>query len=353
MRVPFVMECGVFKTSYRADMEIHRTPIAKLRWTLVLVFLFTLPLWFSAYWVSVVNLILIASIASIGLNILTGYTGQISIGTGAFLGVGAYASAYFTTKMGIPFWIALPLAGLTTALVGAFFGLPSLRLKGLYLAIATLAAQVIIEFVIIRWESVTGGVRGILVERPSLFGYVLGGEKDFYYLNLLLTLGAAIFADNLFRTRPGRAFMAVRDRDIAAELLGVNLFATKMAAFALSSFYIGVAGSLWGHYSLIVGPEHFTVMTSIWYLAAIIIGGLGSVVGSVFGAAFMTLLPIGLRMVVDLFRPVYPALANKFASLQLMLFGLVIVLFLIVEPEGLAKLWRNVKDYFKVWPFAY
>lgn len=353
MRNPFVFACGVFHETYRSDMAIYRIPRVRWRVAAVALFFFAFPLFASDYLISLATLCAIASIGAIGLNILTGFTGQINIGAGAFLGVGGYASAILTTKLGVSFWVAFPLAGLITSAVGALFGIPSLRLKGLYLAMATLAAQVIILYVIVHWEAVTGGTAGLIVERPRLGPWSLDSERSYYYLVYALLLATTVFSLNLFRSKVGRAFVAVRDRDLAAEAIGINLFRTKVLAFAVSSFFIGLAGALLGHYNLVVTPENYEIGVSIEYLAMILIGGLGSVIGSIFGAVFMTLLPVVLRALVDYGTAFFPDLINVFAGIREVVFGAIIILFLVFEPEGLAKMWRNIRDYFKLWPFSY
>lgn len=353
LRNPLVMDCGIFTTNYREDMAILHHPGAKLKVLVVVAFFLALPFMVNAYYVSVVNLIGIAIIGAIGLNILVGFTGQISIGHGAFMGVGAYAAGIMTATLGWSFWIALPAGGLAAALIGGLFGIPSLRLKGLYLAIATLAAQVIIEFGIIHWPALTRGPAGMVLPAPTIGGLVLNNDTTFYYLILAITIGAVVFALNLFRTRTGRAFMAVRDRDLAASVMGINLFKYKVTAFAVSSFYAGIAGALWGHYLGVISPEYFTIKVSILYLAMIIIGGLGSVMGAIYGACFMTLLPILLRETADFFGGGFAGLTHIMLAMQEAVFGLLIILFLIFEPEGLAKMWHKVKEYFKLWPFSY
>ncbi|MGQ9497110.1 MAG: branched-chain amino acid ABC transporter permease [Desulfotomaculales bacterium] len=353
VRNPLVMDCGVYHTSYRQDMAILPAPAARIKVLAILALLLIFPWVVNPYYVGVANLIGIAAIGAVGLNILTGFTGQISIGQGAFMGVGAYTAAILTVKLGLSFWIALPCAGLVTAAVGAAFGIPSLRLKGLYLAIATLAAQIIIEFVIVHWTALTNGTAGMVVSRPSIGGVVLDTNQSFYYLVLALAVAAVVFAMNLMRTKAGRAFMAVRDRDLAAAVMGINLFKYKVLSFAVSSFYAGIAGALWGHYMEVISPEHFTIAVSIEYLAMIIIGGLGSVLGSVYGACFIILLPIILRGVAGLVAAGIPGVETIMLGLQHAFFGLIIILFLVFEPEGLAKLWKNIKDYFKLWPFSY
>lgn len=352
-RNPLVMDCGIFTTRYKDDMAILHHPGAKLKVLAVIIVFAAFPLFASPYYVGVANLVGIAVIGALGLNILTGYTGQISIGHGAFMGVGAYTAGILTATHGLSFWIALPLGGIAAALVGAFFGIPSLRLKGLYLAIATLAAQVIIHFLIIHTPSLTKGTAGMVLPAPQIGSYRLDNDLSFYYLILILTIAAVVFATNIFRSRVGRAFMAIRDRDLAASVIGINLFQYKLLAFALSSFYAGVAGALWGHYMGVISPEHFTINMSIMYLAMIIIGGLGSIMGAIFGAFFMTLLPILLREAVSLFGGVFANISGIILSMQDAIFGLIIILFLIYESEGLAKLWKNFKEYFKLWPFSY
>jgi len=353
VRNPLVMDCGIFTTSYEDDMAILYHPGARLKVLLILVILAVFPLFVNAYYVGLANLVGIAVIGALGLNILTGFTGQISIGQGAFMAVGAYTTGILMAKLGLSFWLALPASGLMAALVGAVFGIPSLRLKGLYLAIATLAAQVIIEFVIIHWTSLTNGPAGIVLPAPTLFGYSLESDIAFYYIILVLCVAAVVFALNVFRTRPGRALMAVRDRDLAAAVGGINLFRYKLTAFALASFYAGISGALWGAYMRVISPEHFTISVSILYLAMIIIGGLGSVMGSIYGACFMTLLPVILREGSSIVSPFFPQIGNAILALQEAIFGLIIIIFLIFEPEGLAKLWKHVKEYFKLWPFSY
>jgi branched-chain amino acid transport system permease protein len=353
MKNPFVMECGEFHVNYRQDMQIWKIPRVKMRIWAIVAFFTVFPLFTSDYLVSLVTLCGIAAIGAIGLNILTGFTGQISIGVGAFLGVGGYTSAILTVKLGLSFWLAMPLAGVITALVGALFGIPSLRLKGLYLAIATLAAQVIILFVISRWDPVTGGTAGLVLSRPRIGGFVFASETSYYYLMFGSLLLTTIFTLNLFRTKVGRAFIAVKDRDIAAEAMGINLFKYKLLAFTVSSFFVGIAGALLGHYTMIVSPELYSIGVSIEYLAMILVGGLGSVFGSIYGAVFITLLPVALRSVSEMLSGVFPEIGGVLLGLKEVVFGLVIILFLVKEPEGLAKIWKNIKDYFKLWPFSH
>ena len=347
------MESGVFHTTYQQDAALRRTPAQKVRLLMLLAFLVIFPFFADNYYLTLANQIAIAAVGAIGLNILVGFTGQISLGQGAFMAVGAYTAGLLALRLGLPFWLTLPIASLVTAAVGAVFGIPSLRLKGLYLAIATLAAQQIIEWVITHWDAVTGGVEALVIPTPMLFGIPLDTQFRFYWVSVIMAGLTALFAVNLFRTRVGRAFVAIRDQDIAAGVMGVNVFQFKVLAFAVSSFFVGLSGALTANYTTIISWERFTIETSILFLAMIIIGGLGSVSGSIYGAAFMTLLPAVITNLGRGLGNIVPAISQLIPFIQQAFFGLVIILFLIFEPEGLAKLWRNVKDYFRLWPFSY
>ena len=354
----FHREAGVFKTTYASDMALYPLPIAK--WTvlaLALIFVVIVPLTVHEYYLSILNLIFIAVVGALGLNILVGYTGQISIGHGAFMSVGAYTAANFAVKLGLPFWITLPLGGLMAALIGVVVGMPSLRIKGLYLAIATLAGQLIIEWTINHVPAISGGAQAsIEVPRPELFGLILNTQGRLYFFLLFFAVLAIVATLNLVRSRIGRAFIAVRDQDIAAEIIGINIYRYKLLAFAISSFYAGVCGVLYTYYFGIANYEQFQLIVSIDFLAMIIIGGLGSVLGSIFGAVFVTLLPIVLRLLLENVGSLFFSageLANVISGTRLAVFGALIIFFLVVEPEGLNRLWRNIRSYFRVWPFSY
>jgi len=347
------MRCGDFRETYRDDMAIFESPWPRVLLAAFLVLLAAAPLVASSFWMDVLNRILIAIVAAMGLNILTGFTGQISLGNAAFLAVGAYATAFLAGRLGLPFPLVIPASGVIAALVGMVFGVPSLRLKGLYLAVATLAAHFVIEFTIVHWESGTGGVNGMSVPAARLGPLVLDGDKPLFALLLPLAAGMILFAKNLFRTQVGKAFVAIRDQDISAEVMGVNVFRYKLLSFGVSSFYVGVAGSLLAYHARIISPENFPITVAIDYLGMIIIGGLGSVLGSIFGAIFITLLPELLRIATDAFSGSYPGLVTLFASLKMGVFGLAIVLFLVFEPDGMAARWHRIKSYWKLYPFSY
>ncbi len=345
--------CGDFKETYEKDMEIFQTTFSKAWLYGFIIFLYIFPLFASKYFLYIGNLMAIFVIGAIGLNLLTGFAGQISLGHGAFVGIGAYASAYLTSNLGWPFWLALPCAGLITAAIGMIFGIPSLRLKGLYLAIATLAAQFIIEYIIVHWESVTNGVLGKMVPFASIGGFTFDNDRKYFYLSVSMAIILTIFAKNIVRTKTGRAFVAVRDNYIAAEIIGVDIFRYKLYAFAISSFYAGIAGSLWAHYLTLITPEHFTISVSIEYLAMIIIGGLGSLIGTIFGTVFLIILPEFLRFLSGILSHSYPQIIDLFAAIREAIFGLVIILFLLFEPKGMAHRWQIIKAYWKLWPFSY
>jgi len=350
--------CGNFNESYEEELSIFETDFGRL-WLLVgLIILFgILPLPFISGpgVLHILNMIGIYSIAAVGLNLLIGYTGQISLGHGAFFGVGAYAAAILATKVGVPFILSIPAAGIITAVVGIIFGLPSARLKHLYLLIATLAGQIIIEYVFVQWESLTEGANGISIVAASLFGLDLGNDRTFFYVIFVSFVIMAWIAVNLVRTRYGRAFIAIRDNDRAAEGMGIPIFRYKLLSFAISSFYAGFAGGLYAYYMISITPEPFNLWLSIEFIAMIIIGGLGNIPGSVLGTVFIVILNEGLSQITQYLMNVgaSASVAISIAPLREFVFGLAIVLFVIFEPKGLAEVWRIIRSNFRLWPFSY
>jgi len=348
------ISCGDFKTTYAKDMAIFDSALARWSLAIFLLALLTLPLYSSSYWMDVINRVGIAIIGAVGLNILTGFTGQISLGNAGFMAVGAYSTAYLGARLPqLPFIVVILAAGLVTAVVGMVFGVPSLRLKGLYLAMATLAAHFIIEFGSTHWNEVTGGVAGVSVAPASFFKYSLDTDRRLFYLIFGLVFFLVFFAKNLFRTKVGKAFVAIRDQDISAEVMGVNIFKYKLMSFGISSFYVGVAGSLLAYQAKYISPENFPITLAIDYLGMIIIGGLGSILGSILGAVFITCLPELLRLGASSLSGTFPSLVGLFSSLKLGVFGLAIVLFLVFEPDGMAERWRKIKTYWRLYPFSY
>jgi len=337
----------VKRLSYMQDILLFNYP-STMVWYLVLVAaLLMVPLCFGQYWVSLMVFMGIYVIVALGMNLLTGYTGQVSLGHAAFFAAGAYTSAVLTQKLGVSFWLALPAAGVVGALLGVIVGLPALRLKGLYLAIATMGFGFIVEEVIVQWDGATNGVNGLLVTRPHLGPVSFESDESYYYLVLVTVVILIIALKNILRTPTGRAFIAVRDSEVAAESMGIRLSVYKTAAFCISAFYTGIAGSLYTHFMLFIGPENFDFMVSISFLVMILVGGLGSVHGAVFGAVFITLLP----ELISLSKDFLPEFIAGQAGLQAAVYGLILILFILFEPLGLYGRWLKVKHYFEQFPF--
>jgi branched-chain amino acid transport system permease protein len=342
---------GTFQESYAQDLAIFHT---KLHWGVLfvfLLFLFTCPLFFSDRMLTIMTMIGIAVISVHGLNILTGYCGQISIGHAGFMAVGGYTSAILCAKLGWPFWVALPCGALSAGIAGLIFGLPSLKIKGFYLIMATIAAQFIIIWTIIQLRSITGGPDGLSVPKPAIGSIVLSSKTNYFYLVMALTCLATLLAKNIMRTRAGRAFIAIRDNDLAAEVMGISLWSYKLQAFFIGCVYAGVAGSLLIHYYSFASTDQFPFMDSVWYLGMLIVGGMGSTTGAIFGAVSLKL----LDELVTMAGPVLSAVVapQAAASLALISHGLIIIIFLIFEPRGLHHRWEMIKAYFSLWPFSH
>ena len=357
----FYREAGEFKTSYRADQQTFPIGLDKLGfYTSLLIAFVVIPLTMSEYWAQAVFLpFLIFGIAAIGLNILTGYCGQVSLGSGGFMAVGAYACYKLMTAFpDMNILICVLLSGGVTAFVGLIFGLPSLRIKGFYLAVATLAAQFFLVWLFnkVGWFYNYSASGQITAPERTLFGYVITGAKaetlPIYFVCLGLLVFLAVIARNLTRGAMGRKWMAIRDMDIAAEIIGVNPLTAKLTAFAISSFYVGISGALL--FALYLGAvevgEAFSIQKSFIILFMIIIGGLGSIFGSLLGAAFMIAMPVILKnlLVTTLGWP-----GDIAAHLEFMIVGFMIIVFLILEPHGLAMLWQIIKEKLRIWPFSH
>lgn len=347
--------CGVFDRNYSQDMAICRT---RFQWAALIGFLVLLfgffPLFATEYWFSIVNLIAITVIAVLGLQFLTGYCGQISIGHAAFMAVGAYTSAILATHLGWSFWVALPCAGISAGIIGLVFGLPALRIKGFYIAVTTLAAHFVIMWAIVHGGDLTGGVMGLSAPAPKLGGIVFDSEREFFFLIVSFAVLMTFFAKNIVRGKIGRAFIAARDNDIAAEFIGVNIFRYKVLAFTLGCLYAGIAGSLYAHYIGYVNEELFPLIESIWMLGMIVIGGLGSITGAIFGAVFIRLLSYGVYYLTPIVGAAIPAIEMSIANASTKLvFGLVIILFLVFEPRGLYHRWEIILTKARLWPFPY
>ncbi|MDB5798959.1 MAG: branched-chain amino acid transporter permease [Paucimonas sp.] len=348
-------EAGQFKTSYQADSQIFPIRQDRIAMLLLLAVAFlVVPLVASAYTFSAILIpFLIFSLAALGLNILTGYAGQLSLGSAAFMAVGAFGAYNFVLRIpGIPVLLAFILGGVCAALVGIAFGLPSLRIRGFYLAAATLATQFFVVWCLTKIPWLTNNSSsGVITAQPiDIMGYRFDQPVEKYLVTLVIVAVMALLAKNMVRSNVGRCWMAVRDMDVAAEVIGVRLMQTKLLAFAISSFYCGVAGALYAYaYLGTVEPEAYSLDLSFRILFMIIIGGVGSILGSFLGAAFIVLLPIGLNIVAH-----GMGLPTSVASnLELMVFGALIIFFLIVEPHGLARLWQIAKEKLRLWPFPH
>ncbi len=342
------MRIGTLKQSYVADAALFDSRTQQVWLAVAGALLLLFPFMASDYWLYLACLVSINVASATGLNILTGYTGLVSLGQAAFMGLGAYTVAILETRLGTPFLLNLLAGGIVAMLGGLVVGIPSLRVKGLYLAIATIAASFIAHFLFANL-AFTGGTTGISMPPAKFFGVPLDTSFRLYWVIVpitLLLLGAA----NLFRTRIGRAFIAIRDRDISAEVLGIPLLRYKLLSFGLSSFYAGVAGGLWAYFFRVVTPESFPLLMSIFFLAAIIVGGMGSILGGILGAVFMTMVPELLKLVVDLL-PGGSELTVFLSPVRTIVFGLLIIGFLVFEPLGLAEVWRRIRRFFHLWPF--
>ena len=339
--------------SYPQDLRVFPSPAARISIVLLFLFLLGLPFFAGKYIVFVAAVCGVSVIGALGLNILTGYTGLISLGHAAFMGIGAYTAAALASKAGFPFLVALPLAGLLAAATGAVVGIPTLRLRGLYLVVTTLAFEFIVEHIIYHWESMTQSDRGISLPSPDLFGFMLDSYESFSFVILVLAVATALFTKNLAMSSTGRALVAIRDRDIAAEIIGVHLAKYKILAFVVSSFIAGMAGALYAYLLGLIGPDHFTFNQSVLYIAMIIVGGMGTVMGSIIGAIFMVLLPEVINAVSSPIASAYPMLSPRIGAVSVIVYGLVIILFLLFEPDGLFGIWIRIKRYWKPWPFTY
>jgi len=354
-------EAGQFKSTYAADQQllpIRQDRIALL--ALLGVAYVAVPVLASDYWFNAILIpFLVFALAALGLNILTGYAGQLSLGSAAFMAVGAVAAYNFELRVpGMPLLVSFLLAGLSAAAVGVLFGLPSLRIKGFYLAVATLAAQFFIPWLLVKvgWFS-NYSASGVIAAQPmEILGFVFDRPVEKYVLVLSIVALLALAAKNMVRSAVGRAWMAVRDMDVAAQVIGIPIMRTKLTAFAVSSFYCGVAGALYAYaYVGTVQPEDFNLDLSFRILFMVIIGGIGSILGSFVGTAFITLMPIlleyGLHAAAQHFG--LGLMPGTTSMMQLLVFGGLIIFFLIVEPHGLARLWQIAKEKLRLWPFPH
>jgi branched-chain amino acid transport system permease protein len=345
------MRIGSAKQTYAADEAIFKTNVQRAWFGALVALLILFPFVSSDYWQLLACLIAVNVIAATGLMILTGFTGLVSLGHAAFMGVGAYTAAYLSNHFALPFWLTIPAGGFAAAAVGAIFGIPSLRVKGLYLALTTIAASFILQLIFFNWTAVTGGARGLTIEPASIFGNALVTPGAIYWIAMPIAALTIWWARNLLRTRVGRAFVAIRDRDVSAELLGIDLLRYKLMSFALASFYAGMAGAVWVYLFRVITPESFRLIESIFFVAAIIVGGLGSVRGAIFGAVFMTLVPELLKIGASDLAPYWPDAVKLLSPVRTIVFGALIVGFLMFEPLGLNEICQRTRQRFALWPF--
>ncbi len=350
-----MLPSGVFNRRPQQDMAIIRTGA---QWVLLaggLVFLVTLGLYAPGHWMNWLILVGVYAIATLGMHIMTGLCGQFSMGQAAFMALGAYTTAYLGTRYGVSPWLTLPLSGLVAGLGGLVFGIPALRIKGFYLVLATIAAQFIIIW-FIRQQSWLGGTYGIRdMDKISIGGMqVADATPEFWWLTLAMVVIMLFIAKNIQRTTTGRKFVAVRDNDLAAEVMGINLFRTKLLAFFIGCFYAGVAGWLWAHYLRAVQPELFSFQLSLWFLGMIIVGGVGSTSGAVMGAVGIMLVDKAGPSLSTAVQDAFPSLKYQVSgAVSLIMFAVVVMFFLMLEPKGIYHRLERIKLYYRLNPFAY
>jgi branched-chain amino acid transport system permease protein len=355
-----MLPSGVLTTKYESDLAVLRTRTQWLLLAVAIGLLFSLALFASDYWLLWLTRVAIYVVAVLGLHILTGLCGQFSIGHMAFLGVGAYVVAVITNNTGLSGWLCLPISGLAAGLVGLFFGLPCFRLKGFYLAISTLAASFIIVWLMehFEWQNAegltVGGSLGLAMPRLTLAGADFTSKGAFYCVTIAVMLAATLFAKNIQRTRTGRAFVAIRDNELAAEISGISLFRYKMLAFFIGCFYAGIAGWLWAYSLRSVNPLQFGLDDSIWLVGMLIIGGMGSTTGVFLGAVSFRLLEEFIDYIRPMLEDAFPAVSLQLnVALSLGVFSVVLLVFLILEPRGLYSRWEKFKTYYRLYPYAY
>ena len=335
----------IFKTRYRQDVNLFKHNGQRFWMGILVLTVLLAPLMLDTFYLGELAFVFVYSIAGIRLMLLVGYTGLVSLGHAAFLAIGAYTHAVLL-GYGVPFPLSLLTAALFTALIGGIVGLPAMRLTGIYLAIATLAFSFIVEHSIGHMDSITGGYRGLPVSRPEIFGVDLGSPVAFYFICLFTLFGCMLAALNILRSPTGRAMIGVRDSEISAQSMGIDLARTKSTAFAISAGFTGLAGGLFSHKLGYLAPDAFTILMSIQLLLMVVVGGLGSMHGVIFGAVFIVLLPQGIAIL----RDVLPPVIGQMPGLEPGLFGLILVLFLIYEPLGIYGRWRKIRHFFEEFP---
>ncbi len=349
-----LLRSKTFIETYQEDLSLFRTIWIKFWMAILLISIIVFPFMVGRYTLYTINLAGIYIIGAIGLNILTGYTGQISIGHAAFIAIGSYATTILGARTAMPFYVIIPLSGIIATLIGVLVGLPCLRLKGLYLAMATMSFGIVVQYVLFQWDNLTHGALGMAAPSIAFWGFKVDSDRKFYFLIAVIVFILGFAAKNMMRMKIGRAFVAIRDRDIAADVIGVDLTRYKVMAFGISSFYAGISGSLFAYYTTHVNPEYFTIFLSVEYLAMIIVGGMGSILGSILGAMFIGIVPEWLRIFFGFLSQSFHLSGLVFTQqLKVITYGVLIILFLIFESGGLFAIWQRIKTGFKSWPFTY
>ena len=343
---------GYFKTSYEVELSLVET---RTRWVclaILIVGLIVFPFFASPFLLDLASQVFLALMGAIALMLLTGYAGQISLGHAGLIAAGAFTTAILFKELDAPFWVTFPASGLVGGILGFIFGLPSLRLKGLYLALSTLALHFIVTYIGTEYETKRGFATGVVIEPPALGSFVIEDPRVWYFLLLFFDILLVIFSLNLLRSRTGRAWMAIRDRDVAAEALGIKLSSYKLSAFVVSSIITSIGGCLFAYYRGFVSAEAFSLLLTIEYVAMVIIGGLGSILGAVFGTVFVVLLPYVIETVTKVFH-VSSRFTTFMFSINHATFGLIMIIFLVFEPTGLVGIWTRVRNYYILWPFKH
>ena len=336
----------LFKTDYNQDIQLAKHGGHVFWYGLLVLFLLAAPWVIQEYWLAQLTFVLIYAIVGLGLMLLAGFTGLFSLGHAAFLGVGAYTQAIMVNA-GIPFPLAIACAGLLSAAVGMVVGLPALRVKGIYLGMATLSFGFIVEEGIARWESVTGGNAGLSVNPPAIGSWSLDSTNEFYFLCLVITIGATLGIVNLMRSSTGRAFVAIRDSEISAQSMGIHLARYKTMSFGISAALAGVGGALYAHKIQFLSPEQFSIIQSIDLLLMVVIGGLGSIHGAFLGAIFLIVMP----QLIAIAKDFLPTAIGQATGLQGTVYGLMLIIFVLFEPMGLYGRWLKIRTYFQLFPF--
>jgi branched-chain amino acid transport system permease protein len=343
---------GYFRTSYADDLSLLETRTRVVLLGLFLVLLCLVPLFASAFILDLAILVFLTLIGALALMLLTGYAGQISLGHAGFLAAGAFTTGILFKEVQAPFWVAFPASAAVGGLLGLIFGFPSLRLKGLYLALSTMALHFIVVYAGGEYQTRRGFATGVVLDPPKLGSFAVESPVLWYFILLGLDIIVLLFCINLVRSRTGRAWVAIRDRDVAAEALGIKVSRYKVLAFVASSMMTSLAGSLFSYYRGFVSVEAFSLFTTIEYVAIIIVGGLASILGTIFGTIFIVLLPYAIDMIANSF-----AFSGRFttylSAIKYGTFGLIMIVFLLLEPGGLVAIWQRVRDYFLLWPFRY